>query len=132
MRPPCCVSFGSQAARKCSYGVKVPFLRFSPQVPEKSEDLWKWHNGAKGFLETRYTPHPTHWSVLQKEVCDPDRRLAPPFARDNPHFLLIFLLAAPHRLNPTTAMILERTDWLDGKWLLARQNRGAELRANRA
>jgi len=90
-------------------------IAFVTYFAEKHEDLWKWHNGVKVFLETKYALRPTHWSALQREVREPDVRLVPPFGRDNPHFLLLFLLVAPHRLNPTTAMILEQIDWQSGK-----------------
>ena len=91
------------------YGITE--LAFATYIPQNNSDLWKWDNGAKGFLETKYTSHPTSWSSMQREVRNPRMELDPPFAQENPHLLLLFMLVAPHRLNPTTALILERTNW---------------------
>jgi hypothetical protein len=96
-------------------------IAFETYVPIEPSSLWNWSNGDEGYLESRYTPQPTSWETLLSEVESPNKQLLPALAADHPHMLLLFILTSPHRLNPSTALILERCKWTGGAWLLGRE-----------
>jgi hypothetical protein len=99
----------------------ISAIAFETYAPIEPSSLWNWSNGDEGYLESKYTPQPTSWAILLSEVESPNKQLLPALAADHPHMLLLFILTAPHRLNPSTALILERCKWTGGAWLLGRE-----------
>lgn len=95
---------------------EISYAALSTYIPDSPGTLWRWHNDD-GVVEHRYTKNPTRWADLQQRVEELDTRLLPTFADRYPHFLLLFVLVAPHRLNPTTALFLDKTHWNVAGWL---------------
>jgi len=100
---------------------RITYVAFQTYRPTKPSDLWRWANGRKGGIEAKHTPTPTSWQTLLNEVETLDPQLSPPLASEYPHFLLAFLLVAPHRLNPTTCLTLEQSTWDGGQWIVGRK-----------
>ena len=92
-------------------------LAFATYLPTRRRDLWHWHNRS-GMIQHRYVEQPTSWSALRQNVQKVDTKLLPLHAEKYPHFLLLHMLVAPHRLNPSVAVLLDSMDWGKGKPLL--------------
>ena len=97
----------------------ISHVAFATFRPERQTDLWRWHNTA-GVIEHRYTEHPTSWGKLKSAANKADPSLLPPLAQDYPHFLLLFALVAPHRMNAATIRFLDGINWDKGSSILGR------------
>ena len=66
--------------------------------------LWRCEEGDN-FVE--YPDTPADWTELlrKSEVRDDDQ--VPDYLRHNPLFFMLFLIVAPHRLNPVTMALLD-------------------------
>lgn len=78
--------------------------------PDSPRDLWQWHNDT-GTAEQRYVANPTSWRDLRKAALNPESGLIPPLSESYPHLLLVYTLVAPHRLNRSTTVMLDRVNW---------------------
>jgi hypothetical protein len=95
----------------------ITYVSLETYRPEKRRDLWKWNNND-GLIESKFPDQPASWKKLREQVAEPDESLLPTLAEEYPHILLLYIVVAPHRLNPAVVTLLEDIDWTRGKWIL--------------
>jgi hypothetical protein len=102
----------------------VTQLAFATFIPNSPADLWRWNNQQDGYLETRQPLTPTSWAELLRTVESPSENLIPKNGRDVPHLLLVLLLVAPHRLNPSVALMFDSYSWGERSTILSAGRKG--------
>lgn len=83
---------------------QIPFCQLLAAEGEKVTLTWK---PTSGSLDTRFAARPQRWANLMENVKELDVSSVPGLLRENPAFVIFFLLVFPQRFQRTLLKVAE-------------------------
>jgi hypothetical protein len=95
-----------QALRSLWFAVTE--IRFVTVIIPQPYQWLRWRS-TDAVLDTRHSPRPQSWDALVKEATGDGIGTIPTQLENRPIFLLYFLLVYPHRFQPASVRLLDRS-----------------------